>query len=480
MKRELFLDISQGAVRAAVVEDGVLSEIHCERDSETKLTDSLFLGRVQSVRPSVCAAFVDIGRELNAFLPLEEGEQLRCGEMILVQGAARQATDTKGLRVTRRINLAGRWLVLVPDGSGVRISKKIRDPDFRRELTQAGEAICPPGCALIVRTASEGMTAELLEDEARALDETWRLILQKAAGQTRPGVVYEQERLHMRLARDLRELSRIVVNDMPAWNALRKAQSEQRLSMDTALEYFEEKDRLVYDAFQLEKQIEKALNRRVWLPCGGYLIIDSCEAMTVIDVNSGKMTLGRGIEDTALRVNLEAADEIARQLRLRDVGGMVVVDFIDMRDCENRERLKARMRQATAADRSPVKVIDFTRLGLMELTRRRANAELRKQMRVGCSYCAGVGEVLAPGEVAMRALRQVRRMALGGQRGPFVVRCAPAAAQELAALPSGMDAPVYALGTAGRHVEKFDIEQIGADVPPPQGAKALDKRAIEE
>lgn len=474
MKRELIIDDSPECLRAAIIEDGTLCEIMTEKQTGDDQTESLFYGRVQSVQKSVNAAFVDIGSELNAFLPLNEHMKLRCGEMIIVQGAAKQATATKGLRVTERINLAGKWLVLIPGGDDVHVSKKIKDPALRETLLEIGNEIRPEGFGVIVRTASGDVTAALLEEEVLVLERRWREISAKAAGMVKPGLICKRERLDMRLVRDLSGLSRIVTNSEAGFKALSLAKDEFRIELQTAVELYSEKDQPIFDALGIEHQIDKALKKRVWLPCGGYLVIDLCEAMTVIDVNSGKMTLGRCLEDTALRVNLEAVDEAARQLRLRDIGGIVVIDFIDMRDEAHRLELIARMKQAVKADRAQVIVEGITRLGLMEITRKRVHSSLMKTLLTSCSYCSGSGGVLAGDEVARRALRQLRRMVLSGQRGPFVIRCAPGAAQALEGMSLRAGAcEAYVLSIPGKHAEKFDIEQLGEGMPFPKGAAAL-------
>lgn len=474
MVRELIIDDAPGYLRAAVVEDGRLCEIHGEKTGGAGETESVFCGRVQAIKPSLKAAFVDIGTELNAFLPLTDDMTLRCGDRVIVQGQAKQATETKGLRVTAKLNLAGKWLVLVPGQNGVHISKKVKDPALRAALMDIAQEICPAGCGLIVRTASEDVTQQLLEEEAHSLHETWQEIKKKAACMTKPGILYGRLPLHMRLIRDLRALSKVVISSQAGYDALITAQQEQRIDQQTRIELFREDRQLIFDAFGIETQIDKALRRRIWLPCGGYLAFDFCEAMTVIDVNSGKMILGRDLEDTALRVNLEAAEEIARQLRLRDVGGIVLVDFIDMRGEEHRQALLSRMKEALLSDRAQTKVEGITRLGLMEMTRKRTHTQLHKALRASCSYCSGDGEVLSGEEVARRAVRQVRRMLLAGQRGPFVIRCSPSAAQALEAMPRlAPDAQIYAQASPGRHAERFEIEQIGTGIPIPREARPL-------
>ena len=467
------MDAQPEYIRAAITEDGRLCELMIEKQNDDDQTESIFLGRVQSVRPSIHAAFIDIGMQQNAFLPIDEGRLLRCGEMLIVQGAAKQATDTKGLRITDKLNLAGRWLVLLPESSGVHISKKIKDAVLREELMACGKRICPSDCGLIIRTVSEDATEELLQQEAEKLYEHWTCIRRKADGMVKPGIISRRERLDMRLVRDYKDIAKIVVNCKSGYDSLKQAQESSVIADETKIELYPEESQLIFDAYCIEAQIDKALKKRVWLPCGGYLIFDHCEAMTVIDVNSGKMTLGRDLDDIALRVNLEAADEIARQLRLRDIGGIIVVDFIDMKHEAHRELLMDKVREAVKQDHTQVSVEGITKLGLLEMTRKRVHTTLHKALRSSCSYCSGAGEVLTGDEVARRALRQVRRMIISGQRGPFLIRCAASAAQALACMkaPEGYD--VYVSAASGRHAEKYDIEQLGAGIGMPKDATAL-------
>ncbi len=476
MERTLIFDCQSDMTRAAVLEDGALCELHEERAGEARLTESLFYGRIEQIRPSVCAAFVNIGLEQNAFLPLGELERTpRCGDMLIVQGAAQQAVETKGLRITARINLAGKTLVLVPGGEGVHISKKIRAPEDRQQLLEAAQAVCPPGCGLIVRTASQDVTDALLSEEAAELYARWKQIEQRAAGMVRPGLLWARLPLAMRLTRDMAgsSLKRIVTSSAQHASALRAQQAQGLLKESVGIEHFEESGILIFDAFSIEQEIDRALRRRVWLPCGGYLVIDSCEAMTVIDVNSGKMTLGHTIEETALRVNLEAAWEVARQIRLRNAGGMIVVDFIDMERAEHREALTQALSQAVRADRSPVRVLGLTRLGLMEMTRKRGGEELHRRMHVTCSSCSGTGEVPRAEESARRALRQIRRAAMSGTRGPFLVRCAAQTAAALARCENPLDTDIYAVGAPGRRPDRWELEPLGEGEQPPAGAARL-------
>lgn len=469
MKRELIIDCKSGGVRAAVLEDGELVELHMESGAAETQTETLYYGRVQAVRPSVHAAFVEIGQELNAFLPLEEGVKLKGGDMLIVQGVAKQTTQSKGLRVSTRVNLTGQTLVLIPGETGVHISKKVKKAETRARLAEIGRAVCPPECGLIIRTASENVTAEQLRAEAQTLWQTWQDALQRAKGMVRPGVLVQPEPLTVRMIRDLaRNLERVVINDRKDYETLYAAQKEGRLPQDVRMEYADERKMLLFDAFNLETAIDKALKKRVWLPCGGYLVFDFAEALTVIDVNSGKMVAGRSMEETALRVNLEAVKEIARQLRLRDVGGIVIVDLIDMETEKSRQTVLSAFKEAAKNDRMPVKIEGITRLGLLEMTRKRKGEQLRRALRTTCSVCSGSGELLCETEIARRAYRQARRMALAGQSGPFVVCLAEKAAQTLQTMQQPEDCPpIYALSVGG-YREKFSVMQPSEGELPEQ------------
>ena len=469
MKRELIIDCKSGGMRAAVLEDGELVELHVENGMPESQTETLYYGRVQAVRPSVHAAFVEIGQELNAFLPLEEGMKLKSGDMLIVQGVAKQTTQSKGLRVSARVNLTGRGLVLIPGETGVHISKKVKNPEMRARLAEIGREICPPECAVIIRTASENVTAEQLKAEAEILLSTWQDACQRAKGMVKPGILVKPEPLPMRLMRDLAgNLERVVINDREDFEALCQAQKDGRLPQETRIEYADEQKTLLFDAFNLETSIDKALKNRVWLPCGGYLVFDFTEALTVIDVNSGKMIAGKSMEETVLRVNLEAVKELARQIRLRDVGGIIVVDLIDMEKEKNRQAVLAALKEAAKSDRMPVKVEEITRLGLLEMTRKRKGEQLRRALRTTCSVCSGSGELLGEEEIARRALRQARRMALAGQRGPFVIGLAEKAAKVLETMPQPDNCPpIYALASGG-YREKFSVMQPGEGEIPEQ------------
>lgn len=472
MRRELIVDRSLGMTRAALLEDGALCELHIEPDGGGKRTGGLYLGRVETIKPSVCAAFVDIGLEKNAFLPLGSEEPPRCGEMILVQAKAVQATETKGLRVTRRVSLPGALLALFPDGEGVRVSRKLTDPALRARLSALGEAIRPEGFGLTLRTASADADEAALRAELAALLARWDAARKKGAGMRAPGALEQRAPLELSLLRELSAapLARIVTNDEASFSRLLAEREAGRLPAETAVEFYDEAARgtLLFDAFALEGKIEKALARRVDLPGGGYLVIDRCEALTAIDVNSGRFSRALGAEDAAFAVDLEAAEELMRQLRLRNIGGIVVVDFIDLSSTERREALISRLRDVARADRAPVTVEGMTRLGLAELTRKRGGEELVRAL-CGPEHRVRAEEALSPEERARSALRDVRRKALSGQRGPFLVRCPAPCAEAMARIGNPVDARVYVFTAPG----KAAVRQLAQGEALPDGAQAI-------
>ena len=475
MNRELLIEYTPDLVRVAVLEAGKLCEIHRERLGNKKQTDGLYFGRIQSIRPSVGAAFVDIGEPNHAFLPISDGSKYKCGDFVIVQSSAIQSVDTKGLRVSDKINLAGKWLVLVPGGHGVHVSKKIKDSELREALVCAVEPLCPADCQLIVRTASADVTETALQEEIRELELLWYEVQKKARGLTKPGLLHEPLDLVYRIIRDIGStVNRVTVNDSQAAMQIESLRMCGWLHKAAVVSYFDESKQLLTDVFSLDAQVDKALKKRVWLDCGGYLIFDLCEAMTVIDVNSGKMVLGRDVEDTALRVNLEAAKEIARQLRLRDIGGMIIVDYIDLKDEKHREQLLQVIQEEVRKDRSQVDVLGITRLGLVEMTRKRKGEQLNKALQSSCKTCDGSGHFLSAEEIAFRILRQVRRMVISGQRGPFFVRCAAPVAGALSELTvSDGHHAVYVVSESARHFGRYEINQMDEHAVLPKGAVQL-------
>ena len=396
-----------------VLEDKVLVEHYVARESQTSLIGNVYLGRVQNVLPSMEAAFVDIGKGRNAVLYAGEvnwsalghpdGQQrkiesvLSSGQQILVQ-VTKDPIGHKGARLTSQVSLAGRFLVYVPDGTTSGISRKLPDTERNRLKTLLKE-IVPDTAGVIVRTAAEGASEDELTHDVERLKARWEDIEKKAKGSA-PQLLYGEPDLTLKVVRDLftEDFTKMVIQGGDAWETVQDYVVHVAPDLEPRLERYrpEEHDgRDVFAAYRLDEQIHKGLDRKVWLPSGGSLVIDRTEAMTVVDVNTGKFTgSGGNLEETVTKNNLEAAEEIVRQLRLRDIGGIIVVDFIDMVLESNRDLVLRRLVECLGRDRTRHQVAEVTSLGLVQMTRKRIGTGLLEAFSHECDHCHGRGVVI--------------------------------------------------------------------------------------
>ena len=424
----LLLESLLGQTRLAVMEDGELRELYVDRPDTENLTGNIYLGRVENVLPGMSAAFVDIGIGKNAFLPASQtgaariGDVARPGRELLVQ-VTKAATGDKGPRVSTSASLPGRTLALLPMETGVAVSKKITDADERTRLKAILEGLSAKhGMGAIARTAAQGSPAEEIEAEYASLAALWRDIEARARHAVAPKRLYSDTGLALRAVRDmLNDGVEAIITDNPgAFGTLRSC-------AETFAPLWRDRIRLhqgetpLFDLYRVDEQLDRALRKRVWLKSGGFLVIEETEALTVIDVNTGKFTGRQDLEDTVFQLNCEAAEEILRQLRLRDIGGIVVVDFIDMASPHRREALLDRMRRLAVQDRNRTTAVDITGLGLMELTRKRARQPLSRQLFHDCVSCGGSGLEPSYETTARRILQEVWRMRRGGAEGPLLV-----------------------------------------------------------
>ncbi len=404
-----------------VLEDKVLVEHYVARESQTSLIGNVYLGRVQNVLPSMEAAFVDIGKGRNAVLYAGEvnwsalghpdGQQrkiesvLSSGQQILVQ-VTKDPIGHKGARLTSQVSLAGRFLVYVPDGTTSGISRKLPDTERNRLKTLLKE-IVPDTAGVIVRTAAEGASEDELTHDVERLKARWEDIEKKAKGSA-PQLLYGEPDLTLKVVRDLftEDFTKMVIQGGDAWDTVQDYVVHVAPDLEPRLERYrpEEHDgRDVFAAYRLDEQIHKGLDRKVWLPSGGSLIIDRTEAMTVVDVNTGKFTgSGGNLEETVTKNNLEAAEEIVRQLRLRDIGGIIVVDFIDMVLESNRDLVLRRLVECLGRDRTRHQVAEVTSLGLVQMTRKRIGTGLLEAFSHECDHCHGRGLVIEDAPVEPR------------------------------------------------------------------------------
>ena len=390
----------------AVLEDGVLVEHHVTREEHGSMVGNVFLGRVQNVLPSMEAAFVDIGRGRNAVLyagevnwdaagldgqPKRIEFALKSGDPVLVQ-VTKDPVGQKGARLTSQISLPGRYLVYVPDGSMTGISRKLPDTE-RSRLKSTLKRVVPENAGVIVRTAAEGASEEELARDVERLSVQWEEVQEKAKTASPPSLLYGEPDMTVRVIRDIfnEDFKKVVISGSDAWQVVDDYVASVAPDLRDRLEKWTgSKD--VWTEFRVDEQLVKALDRKVYLPSGGSLVIDRTEAMTVVDVNTGRFTgQGGNLEETVTANNLEAAEEIVRQLRLRDIGGIIVVDFIDMVLESNRDQVLRRLLECLGRDRTKHQVAEVTSLGLVQMTRKRIGQGLIEVFSTTCDHCNGRG-----------------------------------------------------------------------------------------
>ncbi|WP_169582408.1 MULTISPECIES: Rne/Rng family ribonuclease [Microbacterium] len=407
--RVMIVRSKNGRIQIAVLEDNVLVEHYVARNQDASLIGNVYLGRVQNVLPSMEAAFVDIGRGRNAVLysgevdwdAVETGNQprrielaLKSGDKVLVQ-VTKDPVGHKGARLTSQISLPGRYLVYVPGGAMNGISRKLPDTE-RARLKKILKEVLPESSGVIVRTAAEGATEEQLTRDVQRLTTQWEHISKQIQTIQAPALLHSEPDLLVKIVRDVfnEDFSKMLIQGEDAHHTITKYVESVAPDLLERVEAYEG-DRDPFDEFRVTEQIEKALDRKVWLPSGGSLVIDRTEAMTVVDVNTGKFVgSGGNLEETVTKNNLEAAEEIVRQLRLRDIGGIIVVDFIDMVLESNRDLVLRRLVECLSRDRTKHQVAEVTSLGLVQMTRKKLGLGLLETFSEPCEVCAGRGLIV--------------------------------------------------------------------------------------
>jgi len=485
----------------AVLEDGVLVEHYVTRGASSSMVGNVYLGRVQNVLPSMEAAFVDIGRGRNAVLyagevnwdaaglegqPKRIELALKSGDPVLVQ-VTKDPVGQKGARLTSQVSLPGRFLVYVPDGSMTGISRKLPDTE-RSRLKSILKRVMPEEAGVIVRTAAEGAPQEALEQDVHRLRAQWDDISARASSASPPTLLSSEPDLAIKVVRDIfnEDVTRLVVSGSGAWAAVESYVTSVAPDLADRLEHWVGPEDL-FAAYRVDEQLAKALDRKVWLPSGGSLVIDRTEAMTVVDVNTGKFTgQGGNLEQTVTRNNLEAAEEIVRQLRLRDIGGIIVVDFIDMVLESNRDLVLRRLVECLGRDRTKHQVAEVTSLGLVQMTRKRIGSGLLESFSVPCEVCSGRGikvsmtpvdhehpespryrrpaNAVDPADVAARALAAADSTAKDEPTGHEPVSAALAPSDEgIGAQDDLVDGPGELEESGGGTGLAFDLEDLDSD-----------------
>ena len=424
MRHEILLNFTPLETRVAVVEQGMLQEILIERATHRGLVGNVYLGQVVRVLPGMQACFVDIGLDRSAFLhtkdfPSSQETHERSIQQLVTEGQSllvqviKDPVASKGARLTAEVSLPARHLVLMPFATHVGISQRIDDEATREHLkTIAVEALKAQNleCGVIIRTAGDGQTTDDLEEDLVYLKRVWDNILKEQQTAKAPALLFEELPLTHRMIRDQirRETDRVFIDSLETYTKLSQFASKFMPELSHLIQHYQG-DRPIFDLYQIEDEIEKALSRQVELKSGAYLVVDQTEAMTTIDVNTGRFVGAHTLEQTVFRTNLEAAVAIGRQLRLRNLGGMVVIDFIDMDDDEHRRQVLRTLERSLDEDPVKTRVIGFNDLGLVVLTRKRSRESLSDLLQEPCPHCHGTGQMKTAETVCYEIFRAVMR-----------------------------------------------------------------------
>lgn len=452
MSAEILINVTPSETRVALVENGILQEIHIEREARRGLVGNVYMGKVARVLPGMQAAFVDIGLEKAAFLHasdiithIDQEEELdreqlpardistlvRQGQYIMVQ-VVKDPLGTKGARLTTDITIPSRYLVLTPRSNHVGVSQRIDDDKERERLKSQLREVVDDQLGFIVRTAAEGVGEEELSQDARFLRRLWDKIRERKKRHSKGGILYQDLNLGARVLRDFvgGEIERIRVDSRLSYEQLHEFLQEFIPELEGALEYYEG-ERPIFDIFDIENEIQRALNRKVNLKSGGSLIIDQTEAMTTIDINTGAFVGHRNLAETIFNTNTEATQAIARQLRLRNLGGIIIIDFIDMQNDDHKRRVLHSLEQALAKDRAKTTINGFTSLGLVEMTRKRTRESLEHVLSSECPVCQGRGTMKTVETVCYEIMREIVRVNRAYDADQFVVYASASVAEGL-------------------------------------------------
>jgi ribonuclease G len=490
MSKEIIVNCDNRETRVAVLENGKLVEVYLERPLEQRVVGNIYKGVVENVLPGMQAAFVNVGLERNTFLYVADAvpgldefpdgvpksskratikELVHSGKDILVQ-VTKEPFGNKGARVTRHITLPGRYVVLMPTVDYVGVSRRIEDAAERDRLRKLASEVKPKRMGVIVRTVASGLPPEELKQDIDFLAKLWHSIRQRGNKAKAPVLVHRDLDLVGRVIRDLVDASvdRLIIDNVEQYKAVLE------LLSFTAPEYKErvslfQQQRPIFETFGLEAELDKALKRRVWLKSGGYLVIDQTEALIAIDVNTGKFVGSTNLADTVLKTNLEACDEIARQLRLRNLGGIIIIDFIDMNVADHRKQVLTRLEEATKSDKTKTAILGLTQLGLVEMTRQKVRQGIGEVLQKPCPYCEGTGKVLHEEVLGNRIEWELRRYFRSHQDEAVLLDVHPSVAavligaggSNLERLERDTGRHVFIRGNSERHIEDWAIVLSG-------------------
>ncbi|RMG42594.1 MAG: Rne/Rng family ribonuclease [Candidatus Dadabacteria bacterium] len=488
-RRMLINSVHPEECRIAIIEGTNLLELELESGSATKLKGNVYKAKISRIEPSLQAAFLDIGTERNGFLQINDihpsyfrgdpkhlsnfsgkvniQDVLEPGQELVVQ-VVKEERELKGATLTTYISLPGRYVVLMPGSDRGGVSRKIVDSEQRGRLRKlANELEMPLGIGLIIRTAGlDRSQSELSRDLSLQL-KLWERIVSAAQDAPCPTVLYQESDLATRVIRDYfaPDIREIIIDDSDTYKRVKEFVAQVMPRYRSRVKLYEHKEP-IFSHYKVEEQVIQTFDSEVKLKSGGAIVIDALEALVAIDVNSAKATAGGSIEETAYRTNLEAAEEIARQLRLRDLGGLIVIDFIDMIDRRNRAAVEKRLREAVKSDKARIEIGRFSKFGLLEMSRQRLRASLSSQSHMKCPACRGAGKLKRPQVVALEALRKIQSAVIVGGVGVVKARLSPAAAlfmlnnkkAELAKLEEEYKVQIYILADGRMRSDEYQFE----------------------
>lgn len=407
--------------RMAIIENNELMELAIERNKATTIVGNIYKGQVKNVLPGMQAAFVDIGYKKNAFLYIGDSFQNNIAQYIsdhqgffvgqqVITQIVKDTTDTKGPRATTNLTIPGRYVVLMPNVEYIGISRRIEDELERERLKTIAQNVCPGNMGLIIRTVAEGKSEEVLKKDINYLLNTYKAVMSRSKVSKSPTLLYRDVDLVIRIVRDYLDetIDKLVIDDYDAYNRvidLLKFMPD----VNTKIEYYCEKES-IFSFYNIEMEIEKLGKRKVELKSGGHIVIDKTEALTVIDVNTGKFVGKTNLADTVFHTNKEAAAEIVKQVRLRDLSGIIIIDFIDMEKEIEKEMILKTLEEKFKYDKVKTNIVDITALGLVEITRKKSRKSIESILYTECPHCQGSGRVLSPETISINILRDIRKI----------------------------------------------------------------------
>ncbi|MDD2573298.1 MAG: Rne/Rng family ribonuclease [Bacillota bacterium] len=486
---EIIVDVSFEQTRVALLENEDLNEVYIERFGSKRNVGSIYKGRVENVLPGMQAAFVNIGLEKNAFLYVKDAfvgyedeypdlgrnedvsikDLLKKGQELTVQ-VIKEPLDGKGARVTTNITLPGRFMVLLPNANYVGISRRIESEEERNRLREIAHEIKPDNMGLIIRTASEEKDLQDFRYDLKVLLKLWGAIKKKGRTYNAPRIIHRDLNLVMRTVRDMftRSIDRFVINSRSEYEKVLELLDIISPQLKERVVLFD-KEYNIFDYYGVEPKIANALSRKVWLKSGGYIVIDKTEALTAIDVNTGKFVGSLDLKDTVFKTNLEATREIARQLRLRDIGGIIIVDFIDMDNGRDGKRVLEELKKHLKRDRTRSNVLGMTQLGLVEITRKKVGRRIDSILQKECPFCEGTGRVLSEETMVNRIERELKRVFSGSEAEAALIEAHPSVAalvigsggEHLARLEKQFQRHIYIKGSFHLHPEEIEVKVTG-------------------